>query len=154
MKLPRVYHPVSHWEECDYNMWGECSDRSSDLQKAIEFTGNHEKYGSYMRRVINEWPISCENAFTDPHLNHKAWLGHAACALYAKIPEDVTREAWRRLTHEQQLLANNQARAAIQSWEMRYRKSKQLCEGMEETLLLKWDSRGSTQKVARHRESA
>lgn len=144
MRLPRIYHPVSKWEECNYNMWGDCDQRQVVLKQAIVFTGNAEHYGSYMQRVIHEWPISCENALTDYNLNRKAWLGHAACALYARIPEDVTREAWGTLTNEQQLLANNQARAAIQTWEINYRKGHKLCCGVGETLLFDWNTGNNT----------
>jgi len=140
VKLPRVYRPVSEWEECDYNMWGEVNSHNETLENAIAFTSNHRLYGKYMRRVTRQWPISCENALTDYNLNRKAWLGHAACALYAKIPEWITREAWRELTDEQQLLANNQARSAIQSWENRYRKDHKLCDGMGEQMLLNGDT--------------
>ena len=154
MKLPRVYHPVSHWEECDFNMWGYCDDRQKTLDLAIQFTSNHEKYGSYMRRVVTEWPISCENALTDYNLNRKAWLGHAACALFGKIPEDVTREAWRELTDEQQLLANNQARSAIQSWEDRYRKDHKLCDGMGEQMLLVGNTGRGTDGASRNGSGA
>ena len=143
MKLKRVYHPLCKWEEVNFNMWGDCDNRQETLTKTIAFTGNHELYGSYMRRVTMERPVSCENALTDHALNRRAWLGHAACALYAKTPEDITREAWRHLSDEQQLLANNQARQAIQAWEMRYRKDHKLCDGMEETMLFDWDTRRS-----------
>lgn len=136
MKLNRVYHPVSKWEECNFNMWGEVEDRAAALKLAIEFTGNHEKYGSYMQRVIREWPISCENALTDYNLNRRAWLGHAACAMFAKIPEDITREAWRHLTNEQQLLANNQAERAIRDWEIDYEKGRGIYTDMEAQMLL------------------
>lgn len=154
MRLPRVYHPVSKWEETDFNMWGECEDHDPTLELAITFTGDHEKYGHYMRRVTREWPISCENALTDYNLNRKAWLGHAACALYAKIPEWLTREAWRHLTHEQQLLANNQAREAIRAWERRYRKDKQLHPGVGEQMLLIRNPGRSSISSARNRKSA
>lgn len=136
MKFKRVYHPVHHWEECDFNMWGEVIGRDEVLQKAIAFTGDHELYGSYMRRVTREWPVSCENALTDYNLNRRAWIGHAAAALYGKIPEDITRQAWRYLSDEQQLLANNQASKAIRQWEINYAKSLGLYSRVGEQMLL------------------
>lgn len=152
MEIPRVYHPVSHWEECNYNMWGDCDDRQKAIRSAIAFTGDHELYGHYMRRVIREWPISCENALTDRFLNRKAWIGHAAAALWGRIPEDVTREAWRHLSHEQQLLANNQAREAIREWEDSYRKGHGLCENMAGEVLPLWHTGPSSNEASRNRE--
>ena len=115
--MKRIYHPVSKWEEIAHNMWGECEDRHDALMAAIELTGDHDEYGRYMLRVVREWPVSCENALTDPFLNRKAWVGHAAVALALRIPEDVTREAWGYLTDEQRVLANAQAARAIREFE-------------------------------------
>lgn len=123
MKLKRIWLPIDQWEEVDANMWGEVPDRRLYLQRAVIFTGNHRLYGRYMMRVTREWPNSCINALTDYNLNRKAWIGHAACALALRCPEDITRQAWGLLTDEQRILANSQASRAIQSWEMRYRES-------------------------------
>ncbi|AID58925.1 hypothetical protein PBI_GAIA_106 [Mycobacterium phage Gaia] len=128
MKLKQVWHPVHQWEEVAHNMWGKVDDRAAYLEKAIQFTGNHELYGFFMRRVCKEWPISTENAFTDPHLNHKAWVGHAACALAMGCPEDIVRKAWSYLSDEQKLLANSEASAAISDWRRAYIANKGLCE--------------------------
>jgi len=119
-KLPQVYHPVWLWEEIEHNMWGRVDDRAGYLQRAIEFTGDHKLYGSFMQRVCQEWPYSTENAFTDPYLNHRAWVGHAACALAMRCPEDIVRQAWRYLTDEQKLLANQEASRAIANWRRAY----------------------------------
>jgi len=118
--LPRVWHPVEDWEEIQYNMWGVVNDRSLYLQNAIEFTGNWELYGDHMDLVVQEWPVSCENALTDHSLNRKAWVGHAACALYMQCPEDITRKAWGYLTDEQRKMANRRAAIAIRAWEENY----------------------------------
>ena len=79
-----------------------------------------------MNRVVSEWNISCENALTDYSINRKAWIGHAATALALGCPEDITRQAWRFLTDEQQLLANKEADGAIKSWEYNYIKDRGL----------------------------
>jgi len=131
MKFDRIYHPYWEWEEVDANMWGDVFDRRAALIKAITFTGDHLLYGRFMMRVVREWRYSCENALTDYSMNRKAWVGHAACALAHGIPEDITRQAWGRITNEQQLLANNQARIAIQEWEDCHGKSLGVCPSVE-----------------------
>jgi len=138
MRLPfkRVWHPYEKWEEIHFNMWGTVVDRKDFLRRAIEFTGNHTLYGSYMMRVVKGWPISCENALTDNTLNKRAWIGHAACSLYMRCPEDITRKAWAFLTNEQQLLANKEARRAIQEWADHYRKGGGVYKGLEDKMLL------------------
>ena len=133
MNFKRVYHPWDIWEEIEFNMWGEAEQGA--LDKAIEFTSNHKLYGSFMMRVVTEWPISCENALTDRHLNKRAWLGHAACALALSCPEHVVREAWGKLTDEQRILANEEASRAIRTWENDYAASNKLHPDMGGTLL-------------------
>jgi len=135
MKLKRVWLPIDCWEEIPANMWGEPCNRRLCLQQAVIFTGNHRLYGRYMQRVVLEWPNSCINALTDYNLNRKAWIGHAACALALRCPEDITRQAWGLLTNEQRILANSQADRAIQSWETRYRASLGIRHDMAAPLL-------------------
>lgn len=116
----QVWRDVREWEEVAHNMWGEATDGRLALDEAVAFTSDHELYGSYMRRVAAEWPVSCENALTDPHLNQNAWIGHAAVALAHGIPEDITRKAWGFLTDEQKYLANKEASRAVAAWKERY----------------------------------
>lgn len=135
MDLDRVWHKIENWEEIEFGMWSDVYDPVSYLAKAISFTSDHDLYGSYMIRVVNEWPISCENALTDRNLNRRAWIGHAACALAMGCPEDITRKAWGYLTSEQQEMANRQADGAIKLWEFNYRKSKGIYQPVEEKML-------------------
>ena len=116
-------------------MWGEVPDRRLYLQRAVTFTGNHRLYGRYMQRVTMEWPNSCLNALTDYNLNRKAWIGHAACALALRCPEDITRQAWGLLHNEQRILANRQAERTIYAWEVRYRASLGIREDVARPLL-------------------
>ena len=140
IRLPQIYHPVQLWEEIAHNMWGKVTDRNAYIERAIQFTGNHIEYGRYMRRVCNEWLYSCENAFTDPYLNHRAWVGHAACALYMNCPEDITRQAWSHLNDEQQLLANKEASRAIAGWRRSYIKDRGLYRDVAPAMLPGFDT--------------
>lgn len=120
MRLKRIYRQYSEWEEIRHNMWGRVEDRNSWIERARVFTSDHELYGSFMTRVIQEWPVSCENALTDYSLNRRAWVGHAASALAINCPENITRAAWGDLTDEQRFMANKQADRAIRAWENNY----------------------------------
>jgi hypothetical protein len=120
--MQQIFHPWTDLEEHAHGMWRTITGAERDklLQKAIGFTGDAELYGSFMRRVVNEWPLSCEHNLTTPGLNRQAWIGHAACCLATGATEDITREAWGHLSQEQQDLANAQADSAIAAWEKRY----------------------------------
>lgn len=118
--IKRIYHPYWKWEEQGYNMWGKSKNRKDSLQAAVEFTGDPEKYGRWMRKVVREWKYSCEHNLSDRSQNRRAWIGHAACAYAIQCPEDIVRAAWSFLTKEQQALANAQADNAIEIWEKKH----------------------------------
>lgn len=127
-------------------MWGDVQDRKAMLERAIAFTGDHKLYGSYMRRVVSEWPNSCANALTDIGMNRKAWIGHAACAMALGCPEDITRKAWGFLSDEQRVLANAEAAAAIQSWEDGGKPRSGICKNVDVQMLFEWHTgRGAAQ---------
>lgn len=116
--MKRIWHHFETWEEYHAGMWRDVqkSDRQEILDAAISFTGDHEKYGSAMLRVIAEWPISCEHNLTDVHQNRLAWVGHAACCLAIGSPEWITRSAWGFLSQDQQDKANAKASEAVKRW--------------------------------------
>lgn len=120
--MKRVYHRYEVWEEYAHGMWRKVSNNEYDefLRKAIEFTGDTELYGSYMMRVANEWPYSCEHNLTCSGMNRQAWIGHAACCLAISCPEYITRDAWWMLSQEQRDKANLKADEAIAYWESKY----------------------------------
>ena len=120
--IAKIYHPVSKWECAKNGMWEDVLGQEVEklLNVAIEFTGNHVLYGNAMQKVIKTWKYSCENFLTDKSINRKAWLGHAACSLELKLPENVVRMAWQKLTQEQKDLANKEAEKYIKEWESDY----------------------------------
>ena len=123
-RLERIYHPYWEWEEVQLNMWGKPKNRDAQLQEAIELTGNHQIYGSWMLKAINICRFSCEHNLTDTSQNRRAWIGHLACALAIGCPEDITRRAWSFLSEQQQKDANAQADRAIKIWVNQFKRSK------------------------------
>lgn len=121
--IDRIYHPWHKWEEVDHNMWGSVPNRADSLITAINFTGDHEKYGSFMIRVIEEWRYSCEHNLSNRTQNRQAWIGHAACALAIGVPEDIIRAAWSHLSEDQQIKANAEADKAIALWEKNFKEA-------------------------------
>jgi len=81
--MNRIYHPYHLWEDWKFGMWRYTSEieKAEYLQRAIEFTGNAELYGSYMLKVLDQWPYACEHNLSNRAINRQAWVGHAACCL-------------------------------------------------------------------------
>lgn len=136
--MDKKYYPYWEWEEYKEGMWRTTSneERKKLLKKAIKFTGNYKLYGKYMLQVIKLWEKSCEQNLLNTGTNRRAWVGHSAVCIAINCPEDITREAWRHLTEEQQEKANNQADIAIKKWEDNYeKKNKTIYRQMDFTRL-------------------
>ena len=114
--VSRIYHPYWMWEEVKYNMWGSVDDTEDYLNRAVDFTGDHTLYGKYMMKAVKKFTYSCEHNLTNPTINKKAYIGHIACALAMKCPEDIVRKAWWLLTDEQRELADREAMIAYNYW--------------------------------------
>lgn len=152
MGIEKVWHPYWDWEDYGAGMWrsvGSARERSWHLARAIEFTGNAKLYGSFMMRVIREWPIACEHHLTDGSINRRAWIGHAATCLAIQCPEDITRSAWGHLNQKQQDDANAEADDAIRTWESTYIEGKtvRICLKVATTRIPRRDSRRSGSKA-------
>lgn len=121
--MRRVYYHFSLLEEHQFGLWRTINGekRKKLLDDAIKFTSNAEAYGKAMKRVVNEWPKSCEHNLTCMSMNRQAWIGHAAACLQIGVPEDITREAWRFLSKTQQDEANAKADEAISFWRKTYK---------------------------------
>lgn len=99
-------------------MWEQTTKKEIEtcLNDAIEFTGNHIKYGNAMLSVINNWKYGIEHHLTDNNINKKPYIGHSACNFKFGWSEGLVRMAWGYLTDEQRNLANNQAEQYINLW--------------------------------------
>jgi hypothetical protein len=131
--VKQIFHNYNNWECYKNGMWRKVCvfEEKELLLQAIDFTGDYKLYGSWMLKVIKEWPLSCEHHLSDTSINRKAYVGHAAVALGINCPEYITRMAWWHLTVEQQDLANNEADLAIKEWERLHVKKMNLIPQLE-----------------------
>ena len=113
----KFYH-YEKWEDYQSGMYDELKEgRTSRIELAQLLLKNEKLCEKWMREVTKRWKVACEQNFTNPQINRKAWLGQAACCLYAGVKENETREAWWLLTEEQRNIANNIAEIVIKDWE-------------------------------------
>jgi hypothetical protein len=113
------WFPYWEWEEVAHNMWGESTNRRAALQEAVEFTGDAERYGAWMLRVVESMPLACMHNLSKRG-DKRSWIGHAAVAMAIRCPEDIVRQAWAMLTDEQRMAANAKAGEAIEYWRRKY----------------------------------
>lgn len=121
--MKQYFTNYKNWEDWQNGMWRTIDKDEEEpmLLKAIEFTGNAELYGSFMLKVIENWPECTKVNLTNLGQNRKAWIGHAACCMAINCPENITRSAWWKLTDKQRLEANQKADEAIKLWESNYK---------------------------------
>jgi len=119
--MKQIYKPYSEWEDWQNGMWSRVDNENDIIKSAIQFTGDHKKYGKSMGEVITAWPNTMLNSLTNQSMNRKAFLGHCACCYRFGWPEYLVRTAWKELTDEQRKLANNEAQTRIDKWIEQYK---------------------------------
>jgi len=118
--MERIYHRYENWECFKAGFFRNVSgDEKKQLElKVIELFSSTEKTNYFMRRIIAEWPNSCEHNLTNISLNRIAWLGQSACCFYAKIPYSITMNNWRFVPDEFKNTACDIAEKIIQEYEL------------------------------------
>lgn len=137
-KTNQIFVHYELWEDFHAGMWRKLPKEEENLfrTKAIEFTGDYILYGAAMVRVCKEWPNTCLHNLTNPSINKRAFIGHAACALEINCPEYIVRQAWWKLTEGQRILADNQADIAIELWERKRKLKSTLSYGNRDVIRL------------------
>lgn len=123
MMKQRFYH-YTEWEDFQSGMYNEDKEgREERVRLAVHLLSSLGLCREQMTRVTVEWPKAVEQNLTNPSINHQAFLGQAACAIWRGVHEDETREAWGRLTEFQRYAANKVADAVFEEWRERYERA-------------------------------
>jgi len=128
----RIYHPYWRWEDYKAGFYNHCSGEEKKIliKKGVEMFNSEKLTLINMYKVINEWKYSCEHNFTNPSLNKIAYIGQAACCIYAYIPSTITMELWNMLEKDIQNRANNNALEVLDTW-INNNKKIQLCLNLD-----------------------
>ncbi len=118
IRIKQLYVPYWQWEEWINGMYRNVhSDFEWEMiRKTIAFISDYEKFGTAMERVIIEWPRTMLNAFTNPSINKRAFLGQCAVQFEINCPEWITRQAWGKISEQERNDANKIADVLINEW--------------------------------------
>lgn len=118
----RIYHRFELWECFKNGLYENKSGLNKEecILKVIDFFSQQIVTEIYMKKVISEWHYSCEHNLSNLSLNRIAWLGQSACCLYAKIPYNITMEAWSHVEKGNQKKADSIALSIIEKYEKRF----------------------------------
>jgi hypothetical protein len=99
MSIKRIYHHYEKWEDFKAGFYDNITGNNKEelILKVIELFNNPALTENYMRKVINEWTFSCEHNLSNISLNRIAYIGQAACCLYASVPCTITMNAWNKI---------------------------------------------------------
>lgn len=115
--MKRIFHHYNKWEDYHHGMYNEDKDgRQERVALAASILGTPETCEKAMQMVVEKWPIASEFNLSNAEINRRAWMGQAACSVYAGVHEDETREAWGLLSVEQRTTANAIATKVIKKW--------------------------------------
>ena len=116
--MKRKFYHYKKWEDYKCGMYDELAEgRDCRISLAQKLLGNPALCEKFMREVVERWTCAAEQVLTNAAINRRAWLGQAACCLYAGCKEDETRKAWWLLTDEEQRTANQIAEKVIADYE-------------------------------------
>jgi len=124
--MDRIYHRYENWECFKNGFFKNVSgaEKTNHVEKVKELFHDSKNTEVFMNKVLIEWPFSTEHNLSNNSLNRIAWLGQAACCLYAGIPYRITMETWRYVDEKKQVKACEIAEKIIAKYES---KNKQLC---------------------------
>ena len=115
--MKQKYYHYTMWEDFQNGMYDEDKEgRRERVLLAAKLLTDTELLYEQMTRVTKEWKYATEQNLTNQSINHQAFLGQTACAIWHGIHEDETREAWGMLTSMERYKANKVAHRVYQEW--------------------------------------
>lgn len=120
MEIKRIHHHWDKWEDYKAGFYNNLSGKEKEgmIEKVVELFSDYELTEKYMGKVIKDWYFSCEQNLTNNGMNKVAYIGQAACCLYANIPATITMEAWSLVPEDKKSQADMIAERKLKEWEV------------------------------------
>ena len=120
MTLQRIYHTWDEWECYPAGFYeNRPADKSLTDDECREIyrdlLADEAEFRAALKRVLTEWPNSCEHYLSNERMNRIAWLGQASLCIEKGIPSRY-RGGYMLLTDEQKLAADQAALDALNDW--------------------------------------
>ncbi len=118
--MDRIYHHYEKWEDYKAGFYDNISGKNKELliKKVAELFSSKDLTEKFMLKAAKEWRHSCEHNLSNTSLNKIAYLGQAACCLYANIPSTITMFAWSKVPIEHRNEADKIAEKVLKAWEL------------------------------------
>ena len=113
-EIKPIWNNYKNWEDYQNKMYENKNDKEIIKQCYEILTSDNLKEN--MEDVTKTYVISTKVNLTNRMFNPVSWLGQATCNLLIGATARETCQAWLTMTKEQQLKANNIAKAVIKEW--------------------------------------
>ena len=119
--MKRIWHPWTTWECFRAGFYETTFELpAEDAKRAYaEFLRDTPRFEAALKRVISEWPRSCEHFLSNESINRIAWLGQASMCIATRIPS-VYRGGFKLLPNDEQRIANATAAKYLSKWLKEY----------------------------------
>jgi ParB-like chromosome segregation protein Spo0J len=114
----RVFHTFDKWECVKAGFYASTKDgwsKDQCEQAYFELLSDTDGFESVARRVLSEWPMSCEHYLTNSAMNRLAWIGQASVCLKHGVPSQFS-SGWNLLSDDQKDRANEVALKVLNEW--------------------------------------
>lgn len=119
LKTNQVYHPWDKWECFASGFYNTDPPDGLTREEAKEayatFLRDTQRFDNAIKRVMVEWPISCEQFLSNEHINRVAWIGQSAMFIETGVP-CIFCGGFRLLSNHDQTVANVTALKALTGW--------------------------------------
>ena len=116
-EIQRIWHPWDKWECYRAGFFkGDAKKIPEWRESYVRLLTDLNLFEQTLKKVIDEWPHSCEHNLTNESMNRIAWLGQASCAYAFGACAHQTRSAFKLLTDDQQQAANAMAEKYLNIW--------------------------------------
>lgn len=118
-ELKRIYHTWDKWESYYAGFFEDKDPNGRSTEECLaeyqRILGNLEVFEAGLKRVLKEWPKSCEHNLTNESMNRVAWLGQASGCILFGVPSSF-RAGYNLLTEEQKHAADTLALKYLNIW--------------------------------------
>lgn len=117
--MKQIFEHYEKWEDFQHGMYDPPNAADAEYLECLSFEllSNIERFSVACSGVIENWQVATAVNLTNKNCNRRAWLGQAACCFVHGVPEVLTRAAWKSLSNEQRLEANEIAGGMIDEYE-------------------------------------
>jgi hypothetical protein len=138
--MKRIYHHYNKWEDYKSGFYNNTSAKEKEkyISKVFDLFNNEELTNKYMSKVINEWKCSCEHNLTNLSMNRVAYIGQAACCIYANVPNLITMYAWKFLSDDVRTRSDKIALKKILIWEQNQKLKNTLTTGSKKATITEY----------------